>query len=38
MRTRMGRIYWRDQGGVRRAYADFREYADVGGKREALVP
>jgi hypothetical protein len=24
-------IYWRDRGGVRRAYADLREYADVGG-------
>ncbi len=30
-------IYWRDRGGVRRAYADLREYADVGGKREPLV-
>lgn len=28
------RIYWREQGGERRAYADFR---DVGGKREALI-
>lgn len=32
------RIYWRDQGGVRRAYADLRSYADVGGKQEALRP
>lgn len=31
------RIYWRVRGGERRAYADFRDYADVGGKREALV-
>ena len=31
------RIYWRNQGGERRAYADFRDFADVGGKREALV-
>ena len=31
-------IYWRDRGGVKRAYADLREYADVGGKREALKP
>ncbi|HXQ30010.1 MAG TPA: tyrosine-type recombinase/integrase [Gemmatimonadales bacterium] len=30
-------IYWRARGGVRRAYADLREYADVGGQREALV-
>ena len=29
-------IYWRQQGGVRRAYADLRAYADVGGKQEAL--
>ncbi len=36
MRTRTC-IYWRERGGVRRAYADLREYADVGGKREALV-
>src|SRR5712692_6562247 len=33
----MPKIYWRDRGGTRRAYADLREYADVGGKREALV-
>jgi len=31
------RIYWRHQGGARRAYADFRDFADVGGRREALV-
>src|SRR5882757_676901 len=31
------KIYWRAHGGVRRAYADLREYADVGGKREALT-
>ncbi len=30
-------IYWRDRGGARRAYADLREYADVGGRREPLV-
>jgi integrase len=29
------RIYWRDQGGERRAYADFR---DLGGKRIPLIP
>ena len=31
------RIYWRERGGARRAYGDFRDYADVGGGREALV-
>lgn len=31
------RIYWRNQGAERRAYGDFRDFADVGGKREALV-
>jgi integrase len=36
MKTRT-QIYWRARGGVRRAYADLREYADVGGQREALV-
>lgn len=35
---RGARIYWRVRGGVRRAYADFRSYADVGGKQEALTP
>ena len=30
-------IYFRDQGGARRAYADLRAYADVGGKREPLI-
>jgi integrase len=37
MGARTTQIYWRERGGVRRAYADLREYADVGGKREALV-
>jgi hypothetical protein len=32
------KIYWRERGGgVRRAYADLRDYADVGGGREALI-
>lgn len=31
------RVTWRYQGGRRRAYADFRDYTDVGGRREALV-
>jgi hypothetical protein len=37
-RRRQSRIYWRVRGGVRRAYGDFRDYADVGGKREPLIP
>src|SRR6266852_1660446 len=37
MKTRT-QIYWRERGGgVRRGYADLREYADVGGRREPLV-
>ena len=36
-RKRSSRIYWRTRGGERRAYGDFRDYADVGGKREPLV-
>jgi integrase len=32
------RIYWREQGGGRRTYGDFRDYREVGGGREALVP
>jgi integrase len=34
-----GRIYWRrwKRGAEPRAYADFRDYADVGGGREALI-
>ena len=31
------RIYWRIRGGERRAYADFRDFQDVGGGREALI-
>jgi hypothetical protein len=37
-RRKRSRIYWRQRGGARRAYADFRDFADVGGGREALVP
>ncbi len=37
-KKRRSRIYWRVRGGKRRAYGDFRDYADVGGKLEALVP
>lgn len=32
------RIFTRNQGGVARYYADFRNFLDVGGGREALVP
>ena len=35
--SKKSRIYWRERGGTRRAYADVRDYADVGGGREALV-
>jgi integrase len=37
-RRKRSRIYWRERGGERRVYADFRDFADVGGGREALVP
>ena len=39
MGTRMknSRIYWRERGGTNRAYADLRDYGDVGGGREALI-
>ena len=32
------RVFIRDQGGVVRFYGDFRDYGDVGGKVEALIP
>ena len=35
-RKRGSRIYWRTRGGVARAYLDARDFADVGGKLEAL--
>ena len=35
-RKRTSRIYWRERGGKRRAYGDFRDFADVGGWLEAL--
>jgi integrase len=37
-RQRQSRIYWRARGGSRRAYADFRDYGDAGGRLEPLVP
>lgn len=36
-RKRKSRIYWRKRGGARRAYGDFRDFSDVGGKREPLI-
>jgi integrase len=36
-KRRKSRVYWRARGGVRRAYGDFRDYADVGGHQESLV-
>src|SRR2546425_590969 len=35
--SKKSRIYWGEGGGRRRGYADVRDYADVGGGREALV-
>ena len=32
------RIYWRNQGIHLRAYGDFRDFGDVEGGREALIP
>ena len=37
-RKRQSRVFWRVQGGSRRAWGDFRDFADVGGKREPLLP
>ncbi len=39
-KRRGSRIYWRKQrdGSELRAYADFRDFADVDGRREALIP
>lgn len=37
-RKRKSRIYIRNQGAHARYYADFRDYADVGGGKEALIP
>ena len=31
------RIKWRRQGGEQRAYGDFRDFSDVGGRYEALI-
>ncbi len=36
-KRKKSRVYTRQQGSVKRYYADFRDYADVDGKREALV-
>lgn len=37
-RKRKSRIYWRHQSGARRAWFDGRDFGDVGGKLEPLVP
>lgn len=37
-RAKRQRLYVRRQGGEARFYADFRDYSDVGGGREALRP
>ncbi|MCH7564324.1 MAG: hypothetical protein IH968_10930 [Gemmatimonadetes bacterium] len=37
-KKRTTRVFWRDRGSQRRAYGDFRDYSDVGGGREALIP
>ena len=37
-KKRKSRIYTREQGGAVRFYGDFRDFGDVGGRREALVP
>ena len=37
MPRRRTRVYWRGRGSEHRAYADFRDFADVGGRREALI-
>jgi integrase len=36
-RRRTSRLYWRERGGQRRAYADLRAFGDVGGGQEALI-
>jgi integrase len=36
-RKRRTRVYWRLRGGARRAYADFRDYSEVGGRLEAQI-
>lgn len=37
MKRRRQRIYWRQRGAAGRAYADFRDYADVGGGLQAPI-
>lgn len=36
-RKKQGRLYTRVRGGEARYYADFRDFADVGGRQEALI-
>lgn len=37
-KRRKSRVYCRDRGGELRYYGDFRDFSDVGGKREPLTP
>ncbi|MDB4890348.1 MAG: hypothetical protein JWL61_2203 [Gemmatimonadetes bacterium] len=37
-KSKKNRLYSRDQGGELRYYADLRDFADVGGGREAMCP
>ena len=37
-KRRRTRLYWRERGGEPRAWGDFRDFTDVGGGREALIP
>ena len=39
-KKRTTRVFWRanNKAGERRAYGDFRDYADAGGRKEALIP
>ena len=35
---REGPAVWRERGGAARAYGDFRDFGDAGGRREPLIP
>lgn len=37
-RRKGNRVYWRGRGEKKRGWANFEDYADVGGRREPLVP
>jgi hypothetical protein len=36
-RRKRERVYWRNRSGVARAWGNFRDYADVGGRQEPLT-